>query len=84
LKLFQNPRAYGSNTNLVTSSLNRTLLDAFPELEDQSMLYEQVWADLNERGLVNTPGLKGMMTADGALDKRTTERGDRFLAFVEA
>jgi hypothetical protein len=47
-------------------------------------LYEQIWTDLNERGLVNTPGLKGMMTADGALAKRTTERGDRFLAFVEA
>jgi hypothetical protein len=28
--------------------------------------------------------LKGMMTADGALAKRTTERGNRFLAFVEA
>jgi hypothetical protein len=84
LKLFQYPRAYVSNTNLMSSSLNRTLLDAFPELKDQSMLYEQIWTDLSERGLVNTPGLKGMMTADGALAKRTTERGDRFLAFVEA
>jgi hypothetical protein len=84
LKLFQNPRPYVSNTNLMSSSLNRTLLDVFPELKDQSMLYEQIWTDLSERGLVNTPGLKGMMTADGALAKRTTERGDRFLAFVEA
>lgn len=84
LKLFQNPRAYPSDSNLITSSLERTLLNAFPELKGQGVLYEQVWADLNERGLVNTPGLKGMMTADGALAKRTTERGDRFLAFVEA
>jgi hypothetical protein len=84
LKLFQNPRAYVFNDHLVWSSLIRTLLDAFPDLEGQNVLFEQVWADLNERGLVNTPGLKGMMTADGALDKRTTERGDRFLAFVEA
>lgn len=84
LKLFQNPRARVSNDNLMSSSLIRTLLDAFPDLEGQNVLFEQVWADLNERGLVNTPGLKGMMTADGALAKRTTERGDRFLAFVEA
>ena len=84
LKLFQDPGAYPSNPGLVSSSLNTTLLNAFPELRGQDMLYEQVWADLNDRGLVNTPGLRGMMTADGALAKRTTQRGDIFLAFVEA
>jgi hypothetical protein len=35
LKLFQNPRAHVFNDNLVSSSLIRTLLDAFPDLEGQ-------------------------------------------------
>lgn len=89
LKLFQNPAAWARAHahdfgSPYASSLASTLVSAYPELHDHRALYDQVWKDLHQRGLVNTDSLSGMMTASGAMAKRTSDLGDQFLDFIEA
>ena len=88
LSLFQDPCqwavTHGHDFGLpATSSLAGTLVGAYPELKNRQAFYDQVWRDLHQRGLVNTDNLCGMMTASGAMAKRTSDLGDRFLAFIE-
>ena len=88
LKLFQGPVQWAEEHNhdfpsMHTSSLSNTLESAFPKLKGRRSFYDQVWSDLNRRGLVSTDSLHGMMTASGALSKRTSDIGDAFLHFIE-
>ncbi len=89
LRLFQDPPGWAQTDghdfgSPMTSSLAATLVGAYPELKDRRAFYDQVWRDLHQRGLVNTDSLSGMMTASGAMAKRTSDLGDRFLAFIES
>ena len=81
LELLRDPRAYPPNPGLASSGLDTSRLAAFLGLKGLDVLYKQVRVDPNDRGLANTPGPKGKMTAQGALAKRTSERGYRSLAF---
>jgi hypothetical protein len=56
------------------------LLMMFPELEEQSALYDQVVLDLYSRGLYPHPGLRGTMTSPP--HQQTGTRTDAFLAFI--
>lgn len=64
-------------------SLDRVLVSAFPELDGRRTLYEQIWRDLYQRGLVNMDDLHKTMSKQGVRLKRTTELGTQFLKFVE-
>ncbi len=88
LSLFQDPCqwavTHGHDFGLPrTGSLAGTLVGAYPELKNRQVFYDQVWRDLHQRGLVNTDNLSGMMTPSGVMEKRTSDLGDRFLAFIE-
>lgn len=66
----------------MTASISTALVDAYPELRDRQDFYEQVWRELHGAGLVNTNALQTTMSGNGALAKRTTDAGHRFLAFI--
>jgi hypothetical protein len=88
LKLMQNPLEWGKRNDHEyplgsSGSLARIITSAYPELDGQRDFYDQVWAELRQRGLVNTDSLHTMMTTRGTLDKRTTDFGDLFLEYVE-
>jgi hypothetical protein len=90
LDLFDDPRAWiqrnDSAAQLKTrsfGSLEQLMLDVFPELQGKREFYDQVWTDLNNRGLVNTPSLQGMMSSQGVMAPRVTDMGKRFSAFVK-
>lgn len=79
LKLFQAPPPQQA---LVSGGLSHVLENAFLELRGQREFYDSIWRDLYLRSLVNTESLHGMMTAGGLAQKRTTQHGDKFLAFI--
>ena len=86
LALFDNPvdwfeRAQRAFPKLYMGGLSHVLVEAFPALQGQREIYEQIWKDLYQRGLVNTDGLHTMMT--GLQDSRTTELGKAFLGFIQ-
>ena len=80
LKVFQNPQYEASHG--IPGSLTQVLEALLPDLAGQSDLYNQLWRDLNIRGLVNTESLQTMMTGSGLTAKRTTSMGDEFLRFI--
>jgi hypothetical protein len=89
LKLFQDPEAFATANHRDYSSiymggLSSILEIAYPELSNQREFYDLIWADLVTRGLTNTPNLKGIMTAHGLTQPRTTDIGNRFLRFIES
>lgn len=88
LKLFQDPEGWARKHNhdygsIYAGGLSLILESAYPELRGRRDFYDQLWRDLYLRGLVNTDTLHGMTTVSGLMAKRTTDLGDRFLAFIE-
>lgn len=79
LKTFQAPKP---PENISMGGLSTVLESHFPELRGRREFYDQLWADLYSRGLVNTNGLHTTMTGNGLVSKRTTELGDEFLRFI--
>jgi hypothetical protein len=55
--------------------------DLVPEARGRIDFFKQMWAELNSRGLINTPDMNVVVRSGG---KRTTPLGDRFLAFISA
>ena len=87
LCFFQDPIAYGkargiNHSDLYTGSISQTLEQTFPELRGQRAFYDQIAKDLFARGRIGIESLHTMMTASGVLSKRSTEMGDRFVAFI--
>lgn len=85
LRLFVDPVA---NMNDAGKSLGNIMMGG-PSLVVETMypglareLYDPVWTDLYNRGLVNTEGLHTTMTAGGVVAKRTSALGDQFLRFI--
>ncbi len=88
LKFFQSPNAWSKQHGCrypdgISSSLEEVMLVAMPELNDQREVYDQVWRELNQRGLVNTSSLHGMMSPNGATADRAADLGNKFLSFIE-
>jgi hypothetical protein len=88
LELFHDPKTwYERNTkeppSFIMGGLSSILEDALPELRDKRPIYDQIWTDLYQRGLVNTQGLHSTMSGTGLFARRTSELGARFLAFIQ-
>lgn len=79
LSVFQAPEPPGKRN---MGGLSSVLESHFPELRGRREFYDQVWADLYSRGLVNTNGLHTTMSGSGLASKRTTTLGDEFLRFI--
>ena len=64
--------------------LSSVLEEAFPSLRGQRAIYDQIWKDLFQRGLVTTEGLHTTMSGHGLVSSRTSELGHEFLRFIQA
>ena len=89
LKLFQNPAQWAAENNhqfpnWSMGGISDVLVSAYPKLQGQDNLYKLVWQDLYRNGLLNTEGLNTTMTGNGMFSKRTTDIGDKFVAFISA
>jgi hypothetical protein len=89
LRLFDDPGAWFRDhqkaiPNLSTGALSDVLEAAYPELTGRRDFYDQVWRELNARGLVSTDGLHTGMTGSGLSASRTSELGKQFMSFVRA
>lgn len=70
--------------NYSMGSPSRVVEMAFSELKRKESFYDQIANDLRARGMLNSPAdfLHTTMSAQGMLDKRTTDTADHFLAFI--
>jgi len=87
LKLFDNPIEWFKSNGkkfpeLLFGGLEDLLLRAYPELRGQRGFYDQVFKDLNERGLITTESLHVGMSGHGLTEKRTSEMGEAFIRFI--
>ncbi len=88
LDLMQDARRWFQNNGksapqfAISSSFERVLLAAYPELDQHREFYDLIDADLKQRGLSAGSGMHVMMSAEGAYQKHTTTLGDQFLAFI--
>ena len=88
LTLFDDPsrwfsRAGRSLPEMYMGGLSHVLTEAFPALKNEREMYDQLWKDLYQRGLVNTDGLHTTMTGRGTQASRTSELGKAFLGFIQ-
>ncbi len=87
LKLFHNVERWALDSSQelpeITGSLAKILESAYPSLHSQRTLYDQVWKDLYQGGLVNVDSLHTMMSGQGLKARRTSELGAQFLKFIE-
>jgi hypothetical protein len=79
LKLFQNPKP---PPGMSMGGLGSVLEYNMQHLRGHRHIYDQIWKDLNARGLVNTDSLHVTMSGQGLASKRTSEIGDAFLRFI--
>lgn len=90
LALFRDPRAWFHDNGVtaptftISSSLEKLITSAWPELRNRFEFLEVIVDELNTKGLFSGGGLRTMMSAGGAYEKRTTEIGDQFLAFIKS
>ena len=87
IKLFQNPTKWATDNNVKFPKWNTGVLPtviehAYPDLKNQRHIYNIVWEELYRNGLVSTARLGTTMSASGMLEKRTTDIGDEFVAFI--
>jgi len=88
LHLFHNPPQWATDNNhpfpanISSGGLDTILGFAFPELAQDRAQYDQIWNDLNQKGLISTPSLHSMMSWSGMISRRTTDLGEKFLAFI--
>ena len=87
INLFQNPKAAleaagFDRRNHMTGSMIMAIETVYPELQGKKAFCDILWRDIHARGLTDTPSLGGMITVDGMFAKRTTDIGDRFVAFI--
>lgn len=79
LKFFQAPTP---PPNISMGGLGHVLEQNIPELRGKRHIYDQVWKDLYVNGLTNTDSLHVTMSGNGLGQKRTSELGDAFIAFI--
>lgn len=87
LELFENPEIWLKKHDINIGGIHAGALShivekAFPALAGRRSFSDQIWKDLNLRGLVSTESLHGMMTGGGLIAKRTTKLGEAFLKFI--
>ncbi|MYC67557.1 MAG: hypothetical protein F4X12_14610 [Acidobacteriia bacterium] len=87
LTLFNDPTDWFAGRGLpfpdmYMGGLSHILEKAFPTLENEREIYDQIWKDLYQRGLVNTDGLHTTMSGHGLRASRTSELGKAFLRFM--
>lgn len=78
LRLYQQP-----SVNAAMIELYQIVETAYPELKGRPEIYDTVWQDLLQKGLVNMSSLHGSIGQMTSITgRRSTALGDRFLQFV--
>lgn len=78
LRLYQRPSAHGGMTELY-----EIVEVAYPELKGRPEIYDTVWQDLLQKGLVDMSSLHGAINGvTSIVGRRTTPLADRFLQFI--
>jgi hypothetical protein len=88
LGYFQDPAAIWEryqtkNPNIVITSIKAGVLIGFPQLNKDKELYQQLVSDLKARGLL-VSFEDGLMSPTGAMMSRTSDLGNRFMAFIRS
>jgi hypothetical protein len=76
LRFYETPSA---RSRLV--EINQVLEQAFPALKNRPEIYETIWTDLYQKGLVDMQSLHGPIDSS-IKNKHATELGKRFLNFI--
>lgn len=79
LKIFATPEP---PPGMSMGGLGSVLEHNIPELRGHRELYDQLWKDLFNRGLVNTEGLHVTMSRNGLSQRRTTRLGEELLHLI--
>lgn len=86
LSIFSNPRINPKLKtkfeNSSTGSLSHVLEYALPELQGRRAIYDQIWRDLSDAGLVESTNLHMGISGNGMMQSQTTELGRNFLKFI--
>ncbi len=87
LAYFKNPRKWGEENkikypNWVTGGHATLLEHTFPEFRGKRDIYEKIYTDLRNYGLVNQLSLGTTITPDGMFQSSTTNLGNQFLDFI--
>lgn len=81
LDYFNNPKKYGADaSNYMMGSPKDILFQKLPELN--TPLFNKMFKDLYQDGMVTSDSLNGTMTGSGMVAKRTSALGDEFLNFI--
>lgn len=84
LGFFQRPTNFEPviKSNMYMGSPITLFFETYPDLKKEEDLIRIIIKELFADGLLSSESMSGMMTADGAKAKRTTEFGDKFLKFI--
>ncbi len=87
LTFFQDPKGYSLSRNIKTQDYRAgdtatLLVRNFPELDLRRSFLEQVIKDLDMRGVMDGGGFHATSSVTEMFQKRTTELGDKFIAFI--
>jgi hypothetical protein len=85
LKFIDNPRLWFQEANRIVpsaTSLSNILFEVYPELKDQEEIFNLIWNDLKTAGFHATGDPSTIMSGDGALSRRTTSLGKKFLDYI--
>jgi len=80
LHLYEAPNARGAITEV-----HQVVEKAYPELQDRAEIYDTVWKDLLQKGLVDMQSLHGPINDVSSISNRhATKLGNMFLKFIAA
>jgi hypothetical protein len=65
-----------------TAGLEAVMETAYPDLRGKREVYDIIWRELSQNGLLGGASLHAMMTGQGLLQRKTTELGRQFLEFI--
>lgn len=89
LMLFDNPEKYITVNNInfdvksiYMGGLNIVIEGCISELKDEKDLYSKAFKDLYSYGLLNTESVHTSMSAQGLMQSRTTDFGQRLIKFI--
>lgn len=78
----KNPQEFVDAANILMGSPKRLLYQAYPEFEEYDKLVDKITGELHNDGLISLGDLNSIMSSNGMLLPRTTELGNRFVAFI--
>jgi hypothetical protein len=65
-----------------TGGLSSLMEHVFPGYRNHSEMYQVIWKDLYQRGLVNIEGVNGTMSRSGIIERRSTAIGTELIKFI--